>query len=66
MTGTCTDAAGNTDRATKTFAYDETAPSVTVTPTRAPVITDEVGNVTTTARDEARYEISCGSPLRRT
>src|SRR5262249_39629639 len=66
LSGTCTDAAGNTGSATKTFGYDETAPSVTVTPTRAP----DAGNAYTSAltfnvagTDATSNGVTCDAPI---
>jgi len=66
VTGTCTDAAGNTGSATQSFAYDGTAPSVTVTAARPPDAGDAYVSPVTfdvTGTDATSGGVTCDGPI---
>jgi hypothetical protein len=66
VTGTCTDAAGNTDNTTQSFAYDGTAPSVTVTAARPPDTGDAYTRPVVfdvTGSDATSGGVTCDGPI---
>jgi len=66
VTGTCTDAAGNTGSAAQSFAYDGTAPSVTLTAARPPDAGDAYTSPVAfdvTGSDATSGGVSCDGPI---